>query len=235
MKFRSNSSGTSVTMSWDHKAMDATGGGTHGYEKADIIAGGVWAHLARAQVWSRMSSRVLSKMSVREKLRFNRYLGYRGNLAVLYYGTPASRRFFMHIYTAAFWYDTWGKSEISGARRIVCAMVISEFLKDPSRYPSMKLPDQLDTANAEENIAKHYHGFFNRKTVWTIAEDRCLREAIKAFSLANRNIYKTEKATLPNKLIFAMDIKVDDTIRAKRDVWIKAQFDKAKGGGQGNK
>ena len=230
LQLTSGLEGISVTASWDHKTMDSTDKGMYGYLKGDMACGSVWSNLAAGEIWSGMSLQILAKMNDRDKLRLNRYISFRANLAALYYTTPAARRYSMHIYFAAFFYDKWGTGPVSGARRAVCAMIMCEILKDPTRYPSLKLPRKLDANNAEETLGKHYKFAIKRNATWTIAEDRRLREAIKSFAAtADKNVFKTEKVTLPNKLVFAIDVKVDEAIRSKRDAWIKKQFDKAKG------
>jgi len=230
MQMKSGPKGMSITVSWKPETMDSTEKGMYGYLKGDMTCGGIWSHLATAKIWSGMPMRTLAKMNDRDKLRLNRYMSFRGNLAALYYTTPVSRRYFMHIYFASFFYDKWGKGDATGTRRAVCAMIMCEILKDPTRYPSLKLPGKLNADKAEEKLGQHYKFALNRNTLWTIAEDRSMREAIKSFAAtADKNVCKTEKVTLPNKLVFAIDVKVDEAIRAKRDAWIKQQFDKAGG------
>jgi len=215
-------------VSWDPKSMDSTEKGMYGFPKGDIVCGGIWSNIATARLWLSMPLKLMQKMDDRDKLQLTRYMSFRTNLAALYYTTPSSRRYFMHIYFAAFYYDNWGKGEVSGARRAVGAMIMSEILKDPSRYPSLKLPKKLDAEKAEEKLGQHYKVVCHRNRPWTIAEDRQMRAAIKSFAAAaNQTVFKTEKVILPNKLVFAIDAKVDETIRAKRDAWIKKQFDKA--------
>ena len=232
MRLQSGLGGIGITTSWDRTAMDSTAKGMYGYLKGDMACGSIWGNLTMGNIWSGMSLQELAKMDDREKLRMNRYMSFRSNLAALYYGTPSSRRYSMHIYFASFFYDRWGKGPVSGARRAVCAMIMCEILKDPTRYPSLKLPGKLDADKAEEKLGQHYKFAIKRNATWTIAEDRRLREAIKSFAAtADKNVLKTEKVTLPNKLVFAIDVKVDEAIRSKRDAWIKKQFDKAKGRG----
>jgi len=224
---------TSMSVSWDPRSMESTEPGKYGFPKGDLTCGGIWSNLAMARLWSSLPRKTISKMSDRDKLRLNRYMSFRANLAALYYTTPSSRRYFLHIFFAAFYYDNWGKSETSGARRAACAMVMCEILKDPKRYPSIKLPKQLNAEKAEEKLGQHFKMAFNRNTPWTIAEDRTMREAIRSFArVADKTVFKTERVILPNKLVFAIDAKLDETIRPKRDAWIKKQFDSAKAGAE---
>jgi hypothetical protein len=234
MRLQGGLGGIAVTTSWDRRTMDSTDKGMYGYLKGDMVCGSIWGNLTMGNIWSGMSLQKLAKMDDREKLRMNRYMSFRSNLAALYYGTPSARRYSMHIFFAAFFYDRWGKGPVTGTRRAVCAMIMCEILKDPTRYPSLKLPGKLKADKAEEKLGQHYKFAIKRKATWTIAEDRRLREAIKSFATtagADKNVRQTEKVTLPNKLVFAIDVKVDEAIRAKRDAWIKKQFDKAKSSG----
>jgi len=225
--------GMSITASWKPEDMDSTDRGMYGFLKGDITCGGIWSNLETGKIWAGLSLQTVRGMNERERLQLNRYMAFRSNLAALYYSTPSARRYYMHIYFASFFYDNWGKGPMSGARRAVCAMIMGEILKDPTRYPSLKLPRGLDAKNAEEALGKHYKFALKRDATWTIAEDRLMRLAIKSFAAANdKNVLKTEKVILPNKLVFAIDVKADEAIRSKRDKWIKQRFDKAKGGGK---
>lgn len=232
VQMKTGRGGTAFTVSWKPDDMDSTARGMYGYLKGDMACVNIWSNLTTAKIWAGLSLQTLGRMDDRDKLRLNRYLSFRSNLTTLYHCTPPGRRYALHIYFASFYYDKWGKGPVSGARRAVCAMVMGEILKDPSRYPSLKLPRDLGADGAEEALGKHYKHAIKRSATWTIAEDRRFRESLKPFAAANgKSVFRTEKVTLPNKLVFAIDAKADEAYRPKRDAWVKRQFDKAKGGG----
>jgi len=224
--------GMRVTVSWKPEDMDSTASGLYGYLKGDQTCVNVWSNVAIGQIYAGLPLRTLARMNDRDKLRLNHYMSFRANLATLYHATPPGRRYALHIYFASFYYDKWGKGPGAGTRRAPCSMVMMEILRDPSRYRSLKLPRSLPAKNAEEALGKHYKMTMKRKAVWTIAEDRRLREALKPFAAANdKNVLKTGKVALPNKLVYAIDVKADAAYRPRRDGWFKEHFDKAKGAG----
>ena len=102
MRLQEGLGGIGITTSWDRKAMDSTDKGMYGYLKGDMACGSIWGNLTMGNIWSGMSLQTLAKMDDREKLRMNRYMSFRSNLAALYYGTPSARRYSMHIFFAAF-------------------------------------------------------------------------------------------------------------------------------------
>ncbi len=225
--------GVDITVSWKPEDMDSTAAGKYGYLQGDMTCVGVWSNLMLAGIYASFPMQTLARMDERGKLRFNRYSSFRSNLTTLYHSTPPARRYALHIYFASFYYDKWGSSPVSGARRAVCAMAMGEILKDPSLYPSLRLPSRLPAENAEEALGQHYKHAIKRGSTWTIAEDRRFREALKPFAAANdKAVYQSEKVTLPSKLVFAIDVDVDKPYRAKRDAWIKQQFDKARAAGE---
>jgi hypothetical protein len=225
--------GTVITVSWKPEEMDSTAKGMYGYLQGDMTCVNVWSNLAMAAVWNKLSQQALARTSERDKLRLNRYVSFRANLATLYHCTPPGRRYALHIYFASFFYDNWGKSPLAGSRRAVCAMAMGEILADPSRYRSLKLPKSLRADGAEEALGQHYKHAIKRTAAWTLAEDRRFRESLKPFAAANdHGVYKAEKVTLPNKLVFAIDVDADKAYRPQRDAWVKRQFDKAKGIGK---
>ena len=233
IRIKSGSRGKVVTIAWKGDEMDSTAEGMYGYLRGDMTGGTIWGMLNRAKMLSELPLESLAKMNDREKLRLNRYMSFRSNLTAFYYCTPSARRYAMHVYMASFYYDKWGKDPRSGARRAACAMVLCEVLDAPTLYPSLKLPPNLPARGAEEALGQHYKRAIKRGATWTIAEDRRFRQAIKRFAAANdKSVLRTEKVTLPNGLLFAMDAKADEPLRPKRDAWIKQQFDKAKAPGK---
>ena len=223
--------GKRITVSWKPEEMDSTDKGMYGYLLGDQRCVNIWSNLGLGQLYAVLPMSVFRTRSERDKLRLNRYMSFRGNLVTLYHTTPPGRRYALHIYFASFFYDNWGKSPAAGARRAPCSFVMMEILKDPSLYPSLKLPRSLPAENAEEALGKHFKHSIKRTAVWTIAEDRRFREAIKPFAAANdRNVLKTGKVPLPNDLVFVFDVDADAADRAKRDAWFKQQFDKVTGG-----
>jgi hypothetical protein len=190
----------------------------------------VWSTLGTAQIWKGMSLHAYAKLPDAEKLPISRYMSFRSQLATLYHTTPPGRRYGLHIYFAAFYHNKWGKGPMSGTRRANCAMLLAELLADPSKYPSLKLPRSLPAKHAEMALGQHFKHAIKRGAVWTIAEDRAFREALKAFAAANgKAVEKTQQVRLPNKLVVHLDPETDnERFRAKRDAWVKERFDKAK-------
>lgn len=231
VQMNSGLGGMRITVSWVPEEMDSTEKGMYGYLQGDQTCVNVWSNLSMAGIYTRTPMQTLARMNDRDKLRLNRYMSFRSNLATLSHSTPPGRRYALHIYFAAFYYDNWGKGPIAGARRAACSMVMAEVLKDPALYPSLKLPGRLPEQNAEEALGKHYKMSIKRGSAWTIAEDRRFREAIKPFAAANdKTAFQTEKVTLPNKLVVAIDPNADAALRPQRDAWFKQQFDKVTGG-----
>lgn len=219
------------TVSWPAADLDSTAPGEYGFLKGDLVNLGVWHTLGSASAWSTLTPQEVSKIGTDEKvkLRASLYSDFRGNVTALYYAGPPARRWGLHIYLAAYM-EAYGKGPMSASRRAVASMFLTEVLKAPAKYPSLKLPDTLAAEAAEEKLAVHFKFKIGRKTAWTIAEDKAFREAMAAFAAANdRPVYDTGNVVLPNKLVYGLETEADG--RAKRDAWVKAQFDKAKTGG----
>jgi hypothetical protein len=218
-----------ATLSWNAAEMDSTQPAEYGYLKGDLNGLGVWSSLGMAAVWSALTPQMLSGLTEKDKLRLNLYLDFRGNVTGLCYGSPPARRWGLHIFLAAY-LEKYGKGPMAASRRAVASMFLVEVLKDPSRYPSVKLPGALAAESAEEKLAADLKFKMTRKTAWTLAEEKAFREAVKAFAAANDlSVFQTAKVALPNGLGFALLAEEDGPFRAKRDAWVKAQFDKAAG------
>lgn len=67
------------------------------------------------------------------------------------------------------------------------------------------MPKTRAADGAEEKLAEHFRGR-PEKQGWSVAEDRALREAIKAFAAANdASVYQTGKVTLANRLAISLE------------------------------
>jgi len=219
---------TYVTAGWKPADMDSRDEGRYGYRKGEVTERSIWDTLAAGQVYSAVTMQVVAKMTGRQKLQLERAIAFRGNLVAIYHALPPARRYAIHTYMASFYYDKWGKDPMAAPRRAACGLVLCEVLANRASYPSLKLPPRLPAANAEAALGQHYKLTVKLNATWTISEDRLLREAIKRFAAANdTSVSQTGKVALPNGLPAAIDPKVDNTLRPKRDAWIKQQFDKA--------
>ena len=226
LTFSFTPSAKKFVVTWPAGEMDSADKGEYGFLKGDQVAVTLWGRLGMASAINNVDLKAVAQGGQPANLRFNRYIDFRGNLAALYYTTPAARRYALHIYLASFM-DKYGKGPLVNTRRAVGAFLLSELLAQPSAYPSLKLPKALKTDQSEQELATHFKHAINRGSTWTIAEDRAFREALKAFAAANdRTVFETQQLTLPNKLTLSLDDKEDAPLRTKRNQWVKAQFDK---------
>ena len=89
-----------------------------------------------------------------------------------------------------------------------------------AKYPSIQLPALADADNAEGKLALSVHDWIE-KHEWTLAEDKSIREAIKAFALANQSLVRTGGLVqLPSGQQVSLDPAPDIGLRVKRDTWI---------------
>ncbi len=224
MQMRQTAAGMEITLNWPADAMDSDGKGPYGFRAGDQACVTVWGNITMAAAWTSLPVRTLARMSEADKLRFNRYSAFWSNVTTLYYATPPGRRYGLHIYCAAFM-DKYGKGPMAGARRVIGAHLMAELLADPSKYPSIPLPDRLGD-EPEKRFGVHLKMRSSRKGDWTIAEDRTYRESLAEWIKANgRRVLKTGVVTLPNKLTFHLDPDTDTAgHQPKRVAWLKARF-----------
>jgi len=214
-------------------AIDNPDHAEHSYTKGDLAGVGVWSALGTAVSWASLPQRSLGGLiTEKDKQRLGIYLDFRGNLTVLYYGTPTIRQWGLWLYLAAYM-EKYAKMEIVNSRKAAAAMLVAEVLKSPATYPLFSLPDTLPAEGAEGKLALHFLSKLNRKNQWTIAEDRAFRAAVKAFALANEaKAFDTGKVILPNNLPVALVAADDAPLQAQRDKFVKTLFDKIKPGGK---
>jgi hypothetical protein len=232
MQFSRGDPKPKLTFGADVAAMDAPEHAEHSYSKGDLAGVGIWHSLGTAAAWTTLSPKSTVIIGERDNLRLGLYFDFRGNVTVLYYGTPAVRQWGLWLYLAAYM-DKYSKMDIVNSRKAAAAMMLAEVLKSPAAYPLFTLPDSLPDEGAEGKLALHFLSKLNRKNHWTIAEDRAFRAAVKAFAAANeQRAFDTAKVVLPNNLTVALVRDEDAPLQAQRDKFIKTLFDKVKAGGK---
>ena len=215
-----------VTVRWLIADMDNAAPAEHGFSKADLGHMGIFSILGTVDTMAILPP--LSKqLDDAGTAALNSYLEFRAGVTSLAYGTPRSRQWGCYLFLLSYKkeYEKLGPARTS--RKAVAAMFLSEILSHPETYPSIRLPKTLAADDAEETLALDLAPWIE-KHQWSFAEDNALRAALKQFGAANlAKPHTTGKVELPNKLLIALDPEADKPLKAKRDAWIKQQFDKA--------
>ncbi len=217
---------TLLTVGWKPDEVDNTAHAEHGFSKGELQTMSIWGGLGMGQAWVAATSATMSN-DEKTRVHLSRYLAFRNNVSNVYYGTPRSRRWSFWLYLAAYM-DKYAKMPEVECRKVIGSMLLAEVLANPARYPSFKLPAKMPTEKFDARLADHYRQFVEKHS-WTVAEDKALREAFKAFAIANeKDVFKSCKVQLPNGQIHSLESTEDDApLRVKREAWIKAQLDKA--------
>jgi hypothetical protein len=215
-----------LTVNWSAGDMDNPDQAEHGFTKGDLASLGVWSTLGGALGWTAIPQSAMVNTLEPEKLRMGRYVDFRGYVTGIHYATPKGRRWGIWLALYAFEPKNADMQTIE-CRKAVGAMFLAEVLGNPAKYPSLKRLDQTPAADIENALADHYRGVLERQGL-TLAEDKALREAIKAFAAANdADVLANGKIVFANKLTHAVDTADDAPLKAKRDAWLKMQLDKA--------
>jgi len=222
-----------LTFGSEMNAIDNPDHAEHSYTKGDLAGVGVWSALGTAVGWSALPQRSLQGLiTEKDRLRLGIYLDFRGNLTVLYYGTPTVRQWGLWLYLAAYM-EKYAKMDTVNSRKAVAAMMVAEVLKAPDAYPSFPLPDALPDEGAEGKLALHFLSKLNRKNQWTLAEEKAFRAAVRNLALANeQKAFDTGRVVLPNNQAVALMAADDAALQVQRDKFVKAAFDKIKAGGK---
>jgi len=222
-----------LTFGSDVATVDNPDHAEHSYTKGDLAGAGVWHALGTGVSWAALPQRSLQLViTKKDNLRLGIYLDFRGNLTVLYYGTPTIRQWGLWLYLAAYM-EKYSKTDAVNSRKAAAAILVTEVLKSPDTYPFFALPASLPAEGAEGKLALHFLSNLNRKNPWTIAEDRAFRAAVRNVALANeQQAFDTGKVVLPSNLPVALMPDEDTALQAQRDKFVKTAFDKIKAGGK---
>jgi hypothetical protein len=217
----------SVVLGWKAAEMDNPAMGELEFTRGENNEIAVWNVLGNSLAWSAMSPHFLVKLSAEDQLQFKRFVQFRGNVTAAYYCSPRARR--LAVWSGFFGFSgEYAKSPDVMTKKAVGIFYISEVLGHPETYPSVKRPEDPPADGAEAKIVTELQDWIRRNNL-TFAEDKALREAIKAFASANASEAKFRQAgkiVLPNGLTMALDPAVDKPLAAQRDAWIKARFAK---------
>ncbi|MFI5380406.1 MAG: hypothetical protein ACHRHE_14000 [Tepidisphaerales bacterium] len=216
-----------VTVSWSTADMDNPDHAEHGYSKGELNSLSVAATLGMGQYYAILPLESFVNLNEQQNLQLSRCFDFRGNITGVYYGSPRARQWGFWLYMAGYM-EKYQKMPTINGRKAVGALFVNEVVANPKKYPSIKLPNTLDVEGAEEKLALKLKDWIEKRQ-WTLAEDRSLRDAAKAFATANDAVLKQGgNVTFANKLVMSLDPDADVALRSKRDAWVKAKFDEAK-------
>ena len=208
-----------LALNWLSADMDSADIAEHGFTKGDLAYVGIWSSLETAQLYGSLALQKLSNLDEKEHTKLMRFLMFRGALAAGYYGTPRARR-----WDAFLACDGYQGAHLTNEgfipRRPLAIMLEEEIVSHAPKYPSFRLPRNLQVGTVEAVLAVNLMGQFERTTL-TFAEDKALRDAIKDFAQTNTTtIYAGGKVTLPSKLTVALDPAEDGDLGTKRGTWL---------------
>jgi hypothetical protein len=225
IKLTSVGSQISMTAIWPAADVDSGASAEHGFTKGDLTNGGIWALIEQGEIWMAMTPEKVARMNAGEKTQFNHFSAFRGNLAAAYYGTPRARQWIAFLSLDAY-AGSHTREESFIVRKPLGAMLVAEVASHRERYPNLNAAPGAGGGNREggggleQRLANVLMGQFERRKL-TFTEDRALRDAIKAFALANGTpVYSSGKITFSNKLQMALDPAGDTELSNLRDAWL---------------
>jgi hypothetical protein len=209
-------------LGWTATEMDNPAQAEHGFTKGELAGDGVWSTIGMAAAYSQIPEDALLDVTEAEKNKLFRVLDFRGSLAAAYYGTPRMRQWWYFL-ALHYYRKEYEKLPNVMSRKALGAMLVAEIAAHADQYPSIKLPELTSEDGAEEQLAKSIHNRIE-KHEWTFAEDKSLRDATKAFALANAKVaYTGGPVQLVNGLQVSLDPAEDAKLHVKRDEWLMKQ------------
>lgn len=207
----------------------------HGCTKGDQTEVNIWRLLTHNRLLAAMPPASVIEIYSRQseqRLAFEHFKEFRAKVEILKNCSPSARRMEMVMILAGF---TNRESDNVDARtrRALGHMFLAEVLADPSKWPSVRLPNRGPQKDLLRSIAMSIKTKINAKNTWTIAEDRALREAAERFCRANgQNVLQTGKVVLPNRKTFMLMAQADRPFRAERIAWLRERLEATIGGRQ---
>ncbi len=211
-----------LSANWPAADMENPAPAEHGFSKGDLASLGDWAILGDAEVWIQYTPDRISNLAGASRTLFQRYQDFRGTVTGIYYGTPRARAWGCFLSLDAFG-DHYANAPAFIARKPVGAMLVAEIVQNPRRYPTLRPTTRIPDEKVEQRVAASLMNQFARRI--TLAEDKALREAIKALAVANNTSFTGgARVVLPNKLAIMVDPAQDAAWAKKREAWLREQL-----------
>ncbi len=215
-----NNGVASEALKWDSADMDNPAPAEHGFSKGDLCDLSIWSCVGEADSYAIALAQLHTNLTAAQNLQLQRLIDFNGNLAGIYYGTPMARRWGLWLFCAAY-LDKYAAMTVVTSRKAVGSMFLAEIAAHRAKYPSIKLPETVPDEKIEENLCIALKNYIE-KHPWTLAEDKLLREQVRAFEMLNqKSLMQTGVVKLPNGLMLALDPAADDANQKARDAWLK--------------
>ena len=213
-----------VTVSWNPSRVDSTGkvgkdpGKAHGLTHGDEAEVHIWQLLGHSYMPVTLPARTVATLYNDHRHVFDHVQYFYATATGVYHSSPRARRAAMLI--AMNGLKGYGGDE--AYLRSCCAissLFVATVLADPAKWPSVPLPDKPPAGGAERKTAMHMLEKLSPE--WTLAEDRALREAVRALRSRGR-------VQLPNKTVFMLMKPDDAAAQAQRNAWVRKQLEKTR-------
>lgn len=217
-----------VALTWNAKSMDDPAALEElPFTRGESLQVDVWDLLGTAEGEVGIPVRALLKMTEADRAALNRFLEFRAHVTSACYAGPRARRLALWQSISG-WSHEYENVPTVMSRKAVGILFAVEFFSHEPSYPTLKRPEEPPADGAEskmiwslqEQIRQHGLSF---------AEDRALREAIRAFAAANASEPRARssgKLTLPGGLFIGLDPAADKPLAVQRDAWIKSHYAK---------
>lgn len=198
----------------------------------EVIA---WHELGHNYITNFLQGKTVIDLYRNHHMLFNAAQEFYADMTAMYHCTPHGRLACMCMRT-----DDIESGQDSGleshhrAAYAIGAILVTNFLQDPAKWPSVHLPGVVPDKKPELNTVIYVYDHFAASL--TLAEDRAIRDLVHKFIFTNgAGILNGGAFPLANKLPFNIMENDDRDLVGKRDAWVKVQLKKAIDNGQADK
>jgi len=214
----------SMTFMWAPQDMDNPAEAEHGFSKGDLCDLGIWQLIGSAEALAIVPLQQQVNLADAAKLKLQRYMDFNGNFTGIYYATPKARRWGLWLDCAGY-LNKYAALATVNSRKALGSMFLAEVVANRAKYPSIKLSETLPDDKIEENLCLALKNWIE-KNPWTLAEDRRIRDEIKAFGASNqKDLLQTNRVRMPNGLMMSLDPAADGANQPARDDWLKKMLE----------
>ncbi|MDX1565354.1 MAG: hypothetical protein R3236_08120, partial [Phycisphaeraceae bacterium] len=202
----------------------------HGFMERDLGEVIVWHELGHNFITLNLTVDGAIKLYTQQRELFGTLQEMYADMSAIYHASPRARRVAMMFRLREL--GTYDPQEIhTRAAHAIGALILHEFLKDPTKWPSLHLPPKVPEENIELNTIRYIYETIEPS--WTYEEDEALRSLIKKWmgSQSKKIYFKKGEFELPSGLkmnvMSPTDNAPSDNLQKKRDAWVKNKLEGA--------
>lgn len=208
----------------------------HGLTQADLAEVIIWHELGHNYITLHLPLRDAIKLYTEHHLLFSHVQEFYADMTALRHASPRSARLTL-MFRLRQLHRYQDREPHTRAAYAIGALLLSEFLENPGKWPMVHFPPEVPADNLELETIKYVYEHFDPK--WTPEEYFQLHQFIDTWIRTGRNgdrvLRERGRVRLPNDLDLKLMVNDDREHIAEREKWIRQKLEAIIASGRADK